>query len=328
MFWQPVYRAQDLGPGQAVPLRIMSEDITLYRGEGGTPHVLAFRCAHRGTQLSTGRVEGDCIRCLYHGWRYDSFGQCVEQPGEEESFAKKVRIRSYPTQEYLGLIFAYLGEGEAPPLRRYPDLEGEGVLETLSTGFWPCNYFNVLDNACDAGHIAFVHRESRLIVNRPDRLRVPKIFAEETEYGIRTTTANPGERANVLHFHMPNINQIRSVWRYTDSMDRLRNGWVDRLFFRVPVDDENCVNFVVDRAKLKGTAARGYREQYHQMRHGGVKFPAHLGDGVLAGKLRIEDFSKQTSPYYLTLIEDYLAQVGQGPVASLMSSLWTRWILP
>ena len=208
MFWQPVYRAQDLGPGQAVPLRIMSEDITLYRGEGGTPHVLAFRCAHRGTQLSTGRVEGDCIRCLYHGWRYDSFGQCVEQPGEEESFAKKVRIRSYPTQEYLGLIFAYLGEGEAPPLRRYPDLEGEGVLETLSTGFWPCNYFNVLDNACDAGHIAFVHRESRLIVNRPDRLRVRRIrdnvacrfdlSAELQSHGVRPPKSRHDGDAHAL----------------------------------------------------------------------------------------------------------------------------------
>src|SRR5262245_40260054 len=58
-FWQPVYVAADLPPGHAKPIRIMSEDFTLYRGEDGTPHVLAFRCAHRGTQLSTGRVEGD-----------------------------------------------------------------------------------------------------------------------------------------------------------------------------------------------------------------------------------------------------------------------------
>jgi nitrite reductase/ring-hydroxylating ferredoxin subunit len=111
MFWHPVYRAEDLPAGKAKPIRIMGEDFTLYRGTGGTPHVVAFRCAHRGTQLSAGWVEGDCIRCMYHGWLYDSKGQCVEQPAEEESFAKKIRIRSYPTEEYLGLIFAYLGEG-------------------------------------------------------------------------------------------------------------------------------------------------------------------------------------------------------------------------
>ena len=93
-FWHPVSRAEDLAVGRAVPIRVMSEDFTLYRGESGAPHVVAFRCAHRGTQLSTGWVEGDCLRCLYHGWKYDASGQCVEQPGEDEGFAAKVRIRS------------------------------------------------------------------------------------------------------------------------------------------------------------------------------------------------------------------------------------------
>src|SRR3954469_21554949 len=81
-FWQPVYRAQDLAPGRAAPIEIMSERLTLYRGEAGTAHLVDFRCAHRGTQLSVGWVEDDCIRCRYHGWMYDATGQCVEQPGE------------------------------------------------------------------------------------------------------------------------------------------------------------------------------------------------------------------------------------------------------
>ncbi|MBM2811513.1 MAG: hypothetical protein HW416_2272 [Chloroflexi bacterium] len=85
-FWHPVYRSEDLNPGRTVPLRIMSEDLTLYRGDSGTVHALAFRCAHRGTQLSTGWVEGDTLRCFYHGWRYDGSGQCVEQPAEPEPF--------------------------------------------------------------------------------------------------------------------------------------------------------------------------------------------------------------------------------------------------
>ncbi|MBM2811214.1 MAG: hypothetical protein HW416_1973, partial [Chloroflexi bacterium] len=69
-FWHPVYLAKDLAPGRATPIHIMGEDFTLYRGETGTPHIVAFRCAHRGTQLSTGWVEGDEIRCFYHGWKY------------------------------------------------------------------------------------------------------------------------------------------------------------------------------------------------------------------------------------------------------------------
>src|SRR5207244_10946251 len=71
MFWQPVYRSQDLAAGKMVPIRIMGEDLTLYRGANGEAHVMAFRCAHRGTQLSTGWVEVDDIRCRYHGWQYD-----------------------------------------------------------------------------------------------------------------------------------------------------------------------------------------------------------------------------------------------------------------
>ena len=73
-FWHPVYRSEDLMPGWAKPIKIMSDNFTLYRGESGTPHVVTFRCAHRGLQLSVGWVEGDCIRCRYHGWKYDSTG--------------------------------------------------------------------------------------------------------------------------------------------------------------------------------------------------------------------------------------------------------------
>src|SRR6266545_6845813 len=81
-FWHPVFRSQDLKPGKTAPIRIMSEDFTLYRGESGTAHAVAFRCAHRGTQLSTGWVEGENIRCRYHGWMYDAGGQCLQQPAE------------------------------------------------------------------------------------------------------------------------------------------------------------------------------------------------------------------------------------------------------
>ena len=85
MFWQPVYRSQDLDAGYTKPLMIMSEEFTLYRGKSGTAYAVAFRCAHRGTQLSVGKVEGENIRCFYHGWMYDGSGQCVEQPAEQHN---------------------------------------------------------------------------------------------------------------------------------------------------------------------------------------------------------------------------------------------------
>src|SRR5262249_50774260 len=132
-FWQPVYVAAELPAGHARPLRIMSEDYTVYRGEDGTPHVVASRCAHRGTQFSTGWVEGDCIRCFYQGGRSDDAGRGVEQPAEDAGSAKKVSIESYSPQVYMGLVFTSLGEGPAPdttrvaapPLPRYPEPEAD-----------------------------------------------------------------------------------------------------------------------------------------------------------------------------------------------------------
>ena len=111
----------------------MGEDYTLYRGEDGAAHVVAPRCAHRGTQLSTGWVEADCLRCFYHGWKYDSTGQCVEMPAEDPSFPPRVKIRGYPTEEYLGLVFAFLGEGGAHHSPRYRSKRTTGCSRYTTT---------------------------------------------------------------------------------------------------------------------------------------------------------------------------------------------------
>src|SRR4051794_10557078 len=176
-FWQPVAVTDGFTPGRAKPARILNEDLTVYLGETGTPHVVASRCAHRGTQLSTGWVEGDCLRCFYHGWKYDDSGQCVEMPAEDASFPPKVRIASYPTEEYLGLIFAYFGDGEAPPLPRLPSFEADGVL-TTSSYVRPCNYFQNLENGLDNVHVLFVHRDAPGAESYVEQ-GVPGILAEE-----------------------------------------------------------------------------------------------------------------------------------------------------
>src|SRR5688572_4034850 len=188
-FWHPVCRAQDLLPGHAKPLRLMGEDFTLYRGEGGTPHLVAYRCAHRGTQLSTGWVEGDCIRCFYHGWKYDGSGQCVEMPAEDPSFPPKVQIASYHCQEYLGLIFAYVGDGEPPPLPRFPELEDEG-LAVVHNYTWPCSFFNSYENVCDPLHIGFVHSQS--VFTQNSLVGIPETRGEETDYGVVVHAVRPG----------------------------------------------------------------------------------------------------------------------------------------
>ena len=308
MFWHPVYRAEEILPGRAKPIRIMGEDFTLYRGTSGTPHVVAFRCAHRGTQLSAGWVEGDCIRCMYHGWLYDETGQCLEQPAEEESFAKKIRIRSYPTQEYLGLIFAYLGEGNAPPFPRYPHFEKEGVLEVLPVQVWPCNFFQRVDNNGDTFHVPFVHRGAYLSADI--RSGLPTISKEESPWGTTGYATFPGGWTNVLQFVMPNGYTFRNP-----SPDP-EIPWDDRFQWDVPLDDQQSLQFRLRLVPLTGEAARLYRERQAELMAKENFSIKDAGQAVLTGKLNFEDLEKLTNDK-ISLIhsQDYVSQAGQGVIA-------------
>src|SRR5215208_2594690 len=185
LFWQPILRASDLRLKQAKPVEILGEKFTLYRGEDGVARLSAFRCAHRGAQLSLGWVEGDSIRCRYHGWKFDGSGQCVEQPDEDKSSAHRVKIKSYPTREYLGLIFAYLGEDAPSPFTQYPDLDRPGVIITDATEIIPCTFWNRFDN--DIGHIPWVHRATALRKGRNDFIIPRREVVEETPYGWKST---------------------------------------------------------------------------------------------------------------------------------------------
>src|SRR5580692_9132520 len=96
-FWQPVFHSAEVAPGQSKAVRIMGQDFTLYRGASGAPYLVDSACPHRAMPLHAGWVEGETIRCFYHGWRFDGSGQCVEQPAERPSFCHKIRTGAYPT---------------------------------------------------------------------------------------------------------------------------------------------------------------------------------------------------------------------------------------
>lgn len=310
LFWQPVYRAKDLAPGRAIPLRIMGEDLTLYRGEGGAPHVVAFRCAHRGTQLSVGWVEDDCIRCRYHGWKYDQTGQCVEQPGEDPVAAQRVRIQAYPTREYVGLVFAYLGPGDPPPFRRLPDLEQPGVIVVDPPEYVPCNFWNRLDN--DGAHLAWTHRSTALRSGQLNYLDPREETFEETDYGFTSTVHSPGRPPSRSHFNMP----INRHWR---AKVRSRSHMSEDLFeckftWHMPVDDEHYVAFDVTLTPLTGEAATAYAEERANEQEPEAETRWEIAKAVLAGKMTIEDMPDEVSYYNMNAIEDYTVQTGQGAI--------------
>ena len=310
-FWHPIQRAEDLRPGQAKPIEIMSERFTLYCGENGAPHVVDFRCPHRGTQLSAGRVEGDSIRCMYHGWRFNAEGQCTEQPAEEKSFAGKIRIKSYPTREYLGLIFAYFGDAEAPAIPRYRHMEEEGVLEVLSTEIWPCNFFQRIDNNGDTYHVPFVHRGAYSASSENNRSGLPDISKEESPWGTTGYASFSQGWRNVFQFFMPNVYAFRNPSPEPECMSE------DRMQWDVPLDDERSLEFRLRRLPLNEDAADKYRARAAAASAAPKVSVAQMGDAVLSGKLSFEEldhfFKDKIS---LVHAQDYVAQVGQGSRAN------------
>jgi 5,5'-dehydrodivanillate O-demethylase len=310
LFWHPVYRAQDLAPGKAKPIKVLGEQFTLYRTQDGEARVVDFRCAHRGAQLSVGWVEDDSLRCRYHGWRYDGSGQCVEQPGGDPRFARTVRIRTYPTREYAGLIFAYLGEGEPPPFKQYPDLDQPGVVIADPPERFPCSFWNRLEN--DRAHVSWTHRSSATRLGHLHFLAQWREDLEETPYGFVLKRSAEGQTPIKSHWHMPTTYQfaIRTRARGYEHLDL----WDTKFAFTVPIDDERFVAFDVTRTPLEGAAAAAYAAQRAREQESEAEVRWDIAEKILAGDMTIEEIPDDVSHYNGFIIEDYVTQVGQGPI--------------
>lgn len=339
-YWHPVLRASDMRPGAVKPIEILGEKFTLYRGHGGDFHLCTFRCPHRGAQLSLGWIEGNDIRCRYHGWRFDGAGQCIEQPNVEQSNAARVKMPVYPTREYLGLVFAYLGDGEPPPFQRYPDLDRPGVVITDATEIIPCSFWNRLDN--DINHIPWVHRATALRKGRNDFITPRKEIVEETPYGWMSTRHATGDSkgfrdmSGSAHFFMPNVYQFGVRTRVKGFENR--NLWDTKITWTVPVNDSTFAAFDVTHTPLEGAEAREYEAGRLKQQEAESEERWDLAEKVLAGEMTLEELPEELSAYTSFAIEDYVTQVGQGTVAErgrerlvdtdrkviLMRRLWLR----
>lgn len=305
-FWQPVYHSADLKPGRAAPLRIMSEDLTLYRGEGGEAHLVAARCPHRGTRLHTGRIEGEDLRCFYHGWKFRSDGQCIDQPAEESFFAKNVCIRTWPVREYLGLVFAYLGEGEPPELPAYPTFEHFRGLVEVDSYVRECNYFQNVENSLDMSHVGFVHGDNRAAFQGIGLGRA--LDAKESEWGVTYTFRRPDGRQRVQQFGMPNVFYMTALPNEPDVE------WQESLFWWVPIDDERHMQFSLHRLPLAGETAERFKVRRAARRSKIDLAHQEVCAAILAGMMHLEDVDRTRVD--LVRLQDDIAQVGQGIYAS------------
>jgi phenylpropionate dioxygenase-like ring-hydroxylating dioxygenase large terminal subunit len=160
-YWTPVALSIEVPPGGApVPVRLLGEDLVLFRDEQQRLGLLDIHCAHRGADLSYGRLEDGGLRCLYHGWLYDRSGRCLEQPGEPtgSSFHERIRQRAYPCQEIAGVVFAYLGPGEPPLLPNYELFRVPADHRWVHKQYHECSYLQGNEGNIDSLHVRFLHR--------------------------------------------------------------------------------------------------------------------------------------------------------------------------
>jgi len=225
-YWQPVALAAELPPaGAPLRVRILGEDLVLFRDDHGRVGLLGIHCAHRGTDLSYGRIEGGGLRCLYHGWLYDVHGRCLEQPGEPGGGEHRdaIRQRAYSCIEKGGAIFAYMGPGEPPLFPNYDFLGASPDHLHASKIFHECNYLQANEGNIDPVHLSYLHR---FLENRDEGYRgvrgaqeshynlvgrnaAPIIDVELVEFGVRIYTVrrleNDQAYLRVSYFILPNL---------------------------------------------------------------------------------------------------------------------------
>ena len=158
-YWWAVGVSADL-KDKPTYIRVLGEDLVLWRDADGNAALLGSRCSHRRTNLCFGTVEAKGLRCRHHGWLYDPKGHVLETPGEpDDSFRNSIKHLAYPTQELGGMIFAYLGPEPAPILPKYDMLAGEGSRHAFIQGVEAASWLAVVENGLDPVHSAFLHRD-------------------------------------------------------------------------------------------------------------------------------------------------------------------------
>ena len=172
-YWHPIYPAIQLRQNPVRKVRILGENLTLFRDASANLGLIAERCPHRGTNLAMGIPEPEGLRCCYHGWLFDACGRCLETPLEapDSPLKNNIRITAYPVQEMGGLIWAYLGPEPAPLLPRWDLFIRTGGFRQIVAHRLDCNWLQVMENRGDLGHAVFTHgRMFQYALQRQGRL--------------------------------------------------------------------------------------------------------------------------------------------------------------
>ena len=290
-YWHPIAGSADLqGPGTK-KIRILGEDLVLYRDKSGDLGLVQERCPHRGVSLAYGILEPHGLRCQYHGWCFNKKGDCIDQPAEESTFKDRIKVTAYPIQELGGLVFAYLGPNPAPLLPRFDLYVWDNVIRSIGYAELPVNWLQIMENSVDPIHAEWLHGHYAQQVGRQKETGLSrhhvKIDFDVFEYGIVKRRLLEGQTEDV------------DDWQVGHPLifpNMLRTGGVGRCNFqiRVPMDDHNTMHF------------------WYTCYMPGGKVPAQKSVPVYEIPFRDEKGKLRTD---FTDGQDIMAWVTQGPIA-------------
>jgi phthalate 4,5-dioxygenase oxygenase subunit len=188
-YWQPFLLSSELPEADGAPVRVrlLGEDLIAYRDSNNEIGLLDAFCPHRRAPLFFGRNEECGLRCVYHGWKFDRNGDCVDMPSEPAGtpLQARVKIKAYPTHEAGGVVWAYLGPKEhRPPPPAYEWLRAPATHRHVSKTLQHSNYLQGLEGGLDTAHVGFLHKDDRNAVTRLSALdTTPRLDVEVTDYG-------------------------------------------------------------------------------------------------------------------------------------------------
>ena len=247
-YWHPVAVRSELDDRWTKRVRVLGEDLVLFRDRSGRIGLITEACPHRRASLAYGIPADDGIRCPYHGWKFDLGGHCIEQPNEPagSTFHEKIRTAAYPVQELGGLLFAYLGPAPAPLLPRLDGLVAGGTIRAVGQAIIPCNWLQIMENSLDPIHTEWLHGHYHQFLRERDGYKTAlsshhvKIAFDEFSHGIVKRRLLEGQREDCDDWQIghpivfPNIlalGNMGDVWREY------------RFQIRVPVDDTHTLHY-------------------------------------------------------------------------------------
>src|SRR5579871_4019607 len=225
-YWQPIAAASEMSERWTRRVRLLSEDLILFKDREGRLGLVAEHCPHRRASLGYGIPTKDGIRCPYHGWEFGRDGRCLSQPNEPDksAFRDKVSTRAYPAEELGGLIFAYLGPEPRPLLPRWEAFVRDDVVREVGIAMLPCNWLQAVENVGDGSHVVYTHGYfSRYALDQLGRPDLQRVTATLSFRPIEEGTASPFGWGNV-------------AFPYTDVQ-------YDAYQIRVPVDDTHTLHY-------------------------------------------------------------------------------------